>query len=118
MAAEHQAAGVILESPFSSAVDVGQAVYFFLPVRLLMLDRFESIDHIAGIEAPLQVLHGDRDQVVPLKFGKRLFEAAVEPKQLHVLEGAAHGNLAQFGSFGLERAFVDWVTSIQGSKHE
>lgn len=111
MAAEQRAAGVILESPFSSAVDVGQAAYFFLPVRLLMLDRFESLDYIAKIEAPLLVLHGDRDQVVPLKFGKRLFEAAIEPKEMHVLKGAAHGNLDQFGSFNLERAFVDRVTT-------
>jgi len=106
MAQETKVRAVILESPFTSAVDIGQSAYFFLPVRILMWDRFESIDRIADIAAPLLVLHGDRDRIVPYRFGEELFAAAVEPKVMHKIKGAGHGNLIRFGSTKLTLKFL------------
>ena len=68
---------------------------------------------IAGrvrIDAPLLIFHGDRDRVVPLRFGQRLFERAGEPKQMHIVRGAAHNNLGRFGTMARELAFVGRVT--------
>ncbi|MCK5167836.1 MAG: alpha/beta hydrolase, partial [Rhodospirillaceae bacterium] len=64
---------VVLESPFSTAVDVGRAHYPFFPVGLLMKDRFESTPRISAIRAPLLIIHGDQDKVIPIRLGKKLF---------------------------------------------
>lgn len=89
-AAEHPPGAIVLESPFTSAADVAAGVYWWLPVRWLMKDRFESISVIGRITAPIVVIHGDRDEVVPLDLGKRLFAAANEPKAFFVREGHGH----------------------------
>lgn len=84
-------AAVILEAPFTAAADVARMHYWYVPVALLMKDQFRSIDHIADIGAPLFVLHGDADAVVPVDHGRRLFAAAREPKELMVISGGSHG---------------------------
>ncbi len=106
IASEGAARAMILESPFSSAVDIGQAAYFFVPVRWLMWDRFESIELIDKIDMPLLVIHGDNDRVVPLKYGQKLFDRAREPKSMHILKGAGHGNITRFGSIEIELDFL------------
>jgi len=106
MAVEFPVRALLLESPFSSAVDVGQANYLFIPVRLLLWDRFESAAIIAKIKAPLLITHGDRDPVVPLRFGRRLFDAAVDPKTFHVVRGAGHGDLHRRGVGAVQLEFL------------
>lgn len=83
-------AGVVLEAPFTSALDVAKGVYWWLPVGLLMKDRFESDALIGRVHAPLAIIHGDRDTVVPIGLGHRLYEAANEPKIMIVQEGRGH----------------------------
>lgn len=90
-------AAVVLEAPMSSASDVGAHHYPFAPVRLLLKDRFDSAGKIAGIQAPLLIVHGTRDRVVPLRFGETLFNAAVEPKEAIWIADAGHGDLDRFG---------------------
>lgn len=81
---------VVLEAPFSSAADVAARVYWWLPARHLMKDRFDSLAMIGKVVAPLAVIHGDRDDVVPIDLGRRLLAAANEPKRLFVLAGQGH----------------------------
>ena len=71
VAAKRRPDGVVLESPFSSAVDVGAYLYPYLPVHWLLKDRFESINYIKDVKAPLLVLHGERDRIVPPKLGRK-----------------------------------------------
>ena len=66
LAATHRIGGLVLEAPFTSAADIGARVYWFLPVRLLMKDPFRSDERIGKVTAPLLVLHGARDGVVPI----------------------------------------------------
>ena len=101
-------AAVVLESPFTSAVDVGAAHYFFIPVRLLVKDRYESVEKIAEIGAPLLIVHGDRDNVVPIRFGRALFAAAKEPKKALWIVGGDHGNLT---AYGLSDAVIGFLES-------
>ena len=106
MATETKFRAIILEAPYTSTVDVGQAAYFFLPVKMLMYDRFPSIDIIGGIQAPLLVIHGERDRIIPTRFGRRLFQAAPQPKEAHFLPGAGHNDLFEHGLVDIELKFL------------
>jgi hypothetical protein len=86
-------AAVVLRSPFASLVDVGRTHYPFLPVGLLLRDRFASIERVAAIGAPLLVIAGDRDSIVPLRSSRALFDAALEPKRWLAIAGADHNDL-------------------------
>ncbi|MCZ6524750.1 MAG: alpha/beta hydrolase [Alphaproteobacteria bacterium] len=112
MASERRLGAVVLEAPFTSAGDVGAAAYPILPVRLLIKDRFASVDKIAAIGAPLLIVHGEADRTVPTRLGRALLEAAQEPKQGVFLPGADHNDVFEHGGAAvvldfLERTFRD-----------
>jgi fermentation-respiration switch protein FrsA (DUF1100 family) len=101
LAAEHAVGGLILDAPFTSIADVGAAAYPFAPVRWVVKDAFHSDRRIARVRAPILVRHGERDDVVPIRFGERLFALANEPKRFlriplggHVIEDDAGGMAA------------------------
>jgi len=73
-------AGVILESPFTSMADVGRNKYPFLPVKILLKDKYKSDEKIKNIKSPILVMHGKVDKIVPFYMGKKMFELANEPK--------------------------------------
>jgi hypothetical protein len=81
MASERPPSALVLEAPPSSIADVAAAHYWYLPVRLLIRDPWDSLSRIAKVGAPLLVMHGELDPVVPIRFGRKLFAAAAEPKQ-------------------------------------
>ncbi len=96
MAAERPVAALILESPYTSIAEVAQAHYWYLPAKWLVLDKWNSMAHIERIGAPLLVVHGARDRTVPPRYGRRLFEAAPEPKEMVVLDEGGHNDLYEF----------------------
>ncbi len=106
LAAADPFAAVILEAPFTSAADVGQRAYPFLPVRLLIKDRFDSLAVIGQVTAPLLVVHGGNDFIAPGTLGRRLCAAAPEPNAGHCLGRAGHNELAAHGATDIERAFL------------
>jgi fermentation-respiration switch protein FrsA (DUF1100 family) len=106
LAASHKIARLILETPFTSAADVGARIYWFLPVQLLMKDSFRSDARIGKVTVPVLVLHGTADAVIPFGFGEKLFALANEPKRFVRLEGGGHSNLDQFGAQDAIRAFL------------
>ena len=73
-------AGVILESPFTSMVNMGKKHYPFFPVGLLLKDKFESYKKINNISVPVLIMHGKVDKIVPYDMGKKMYELANEPK--------------------------------------
>ena len=73
-------AGIILESPFTSMVEAGKHYYFYLPVSLLLKDRYETIKKLKNIKIPILVMHGERDRIVPFHMGLEVFSEANEPK--------------------------------------
>ena len=73
-------AGIILESPFTSMVDAGKFYYPYLPVSLLLKDRYETIKKLKNIKSPILVMHGKKDKIVPFHMGQQVFEKANEPK--------------------------------------
>ncbi len=98
MAIEEPPAAVVLEAPYTSITDVAAGIYPIVPVRLLTWDRYDSLSKIAGLKAPLLVVHGHRDRVVPFALGQRLFEAAPEPKRSVFLPQADHNSLYDWGA--------------------
>ena len=94
LATRHEVGGVILESPFTSAPELGRRFYPFLPDVVFdhLEHRFDSIGKIGRLRAPLLVIHGERDEIVPVDMGRRLFEAAPEPKEWYALPHAGHND--------------------------
>jgi fermentation-respiration switch protein FrsA (DUF1100 family) len=107
LAADRRAAGVVLDAPYTSLLDIARLHYPFIPVKLFLLDTFASVDHIKRIDAPLLVMHGTEDRVIPLESGKALYDAANQPKQMAVLRGAGHSDLYAFGAMQILRRFID-----------
>jgi fermentation-respiration switch protein FrsA (DUF1100 family) len=92
LAARDGARALVLESTFSSLPDVAAYHYTWLPVRWAMRTQFDSVAKIGNYHGPLLQAHGDADTIVPLRFGRRLFEAAAEPKQFLLLPGHDHND--------------------------
>lgn len=109
LAAQHAVAAVVLDAPYAAAVDVAAGIYPWLPVRLLMKDQFRSIDHISAVTAPVLILHGTRDTVIPFAQGQKLFTAANMPKQFAELTGAGHQALFDPATWAREVAFLSGV---------
>lgn len=93
LAVERPPHAMVLRSPFTSLPDVAAVHYPWLPVRWLMLDRYPSLERIASVRAPLLVIAGDRDDVVPEPMSRRLYDAANEPKRYLLVPGAGHNDL-------------------------
>jgi len=93
LAARNPVGHLILQSPFTSAVDVGAGRYWFVPVRWLMKDQFRSDLYIGQVTAPVLVMHGDRDNVVPFPLGERLFAQINAPKRFVRIAGGGHNDL-------------------------
>jgi fermentation-respiration switch protein FrsA (DUF1100 family) len=106
--------GLILDSPFTSLLERAQLSYPWLPVRLLLRDRYMSRDHIGTVSAPVFILHGEADVVIPVAMGRALFELAKEPKEIVTLKGAGHNDHYLFGSFDAINAWIDrvWAGAI------
>jgi fermentation-respiration switch protein FrsA (DUF1100 family) len=83
-------AGIILESPFTSMVELAQKYYPVLPVKYLLKDKYETIKKLSNINSPLLVLHGRLDAIVPFTMGKKLFEQAKKPKFKYFIDNDNH----------------------------
>ena len=83
-------AGIILESPFTSMIDAGKNIYPYLPVKLLLKDKYESKKKIKNIRSPILVMHGKVDNIVPFHMGKKMYELANEPKYSYFSEYDNH----------------------------
>lgn len=106
MATEFDVAGVILEAPFTSVTDIAQKTYPFVPVAPLLKHRFDNIVKIKDIDAPLLILHGAEDSIIPPSYGRRLYDAATEPKTLHIVENAGHNDLLYRGAAETALSFI------------
>ncbi|HEX4893910.1 MAG TPA: alpha/beta fold hydrolase [Hyphomicrobiaceae bacterium] len=98
LAAKHPVGALVLDAPYTSIVDVAVKAYPFLPVRPLLLDRYESNRLIQGIKAPLLILHGALDRVVPAAMGSALHEIAADPKKLVLFPRGGHSDLDDHGA--------------------
>ena len=112
LATRHRVRGVILESGFTSIREMAESSDSILPVSLLLWlfeARYDSISKIGGVESPVMILHGDRDDTVPYWMGEKLFGAASEPKTFYPIRGASHNDTYRVGGeayFDALREFI------------
>jgi uncharacterized protein len=93
LAVDRPPAALVLRSPFASLAEVGRRYYPWLPVSLLLADRYDALGRVGRLAAPLLVVAGERDRIIPASHSRRLFDAAPEPKRFVLLPGAEHNDL-------------------------
>jgi len=98
VAAEKPVGGIVLDAPYTSIVDVAAGAYPFLPVRPFMFDRYDTMRHLRDVKAPLLVVHGEEDEVIPVDMGRAVYAAANGPKELVTFPGAGHSDHHLHGS--------------------
>jgi fermentation-respiration switch protein FrsA (DUF1100 family) len=103
---QREAEGLVLESPFTSVVDVGKLAWPLLPLKQIMVDQYRTIDRIGSVDVPLFIIHGGRDAVIPLDMARRIFHAANDPKTLTVVPRAGHNDLFEQGAWARVRDFL------------
>ncbi len=109
LATERPVGGLILDAPYTSTAEVAAGLYWYVPVSWLMHDQYRSLDIIDRVKAPILVMHGDQDRVVPFAFGERLFAAAPEPKRFLRLPGVGHTRVLESGGLAAVDAFLSEI---------
>jgi len=106
IATTNEVGAVVLEAPYTSIGDVAQTHYWYVPAKWLLRDRYDSLGRIGQLKVPLLILHGESDALIPVKFGRKLFEAAHQPKEAHFVPGGGHADLYDFG---VDRIILDFI---------
>jgi hypothetical protein len=92
VASRNKCAGVILESAITNMADMARVHYPVIPGLGGLKHKFNSIDRIPLVKAPVLFFHGDMDDIVPYELGRKLFEAATSEKEFYTILGANHND--------------------------
>jgi uncharacterized protein len=112
LALERPPAGLVLLSTFTGVRELSRLHYPFVPAAIVP-NAYPALRRIHELHAPLLVLHGDRDEIVPLSQGRALFEAAPGPKRMHVFRGLGHNDLVPLAGAEFARVIASWVSGLQ-----
>lgn len=107
VAAERPVAGIILDAPYTSIVDVAEICYPYLPARLMMRDRYETMRYLPRVEVPLLVVHGEQDAIIPVEMGRKVARSAPGPSEIVTFRRAGHSDHGKFGSFEVINEWID-----------
>ncbi|MFQ5850203.1 MAG: alpha/beta hydrolase [Candidatus Binatia bacterium] len=110
LAIREESLALIIETPFASVREMAKVLFPFLPIGPFLRTRYDILDKIKRVRVPLLVIHGDQDDVVPYAQGKRVFEAAPEPKEFYTIPGAHHNDTFIVGGdpyFAALKGFID-----------
>src|SRR5678815_1944211 len=96
LASKHPDAGALItEGTLTSVIDRARGTWAaYLPLRLIITERFDSLSKIGSIRVPKLILHGDSDTMVPPIMARQLYDAAPEPKQIALIPGGGHADSA------------------------
>jgi uncharacterized protein len=106
LAAKQPISSVVLEAPLTSTIDVARPIYFWLPLSLLITDQYNLEHGIGAVTAPLLILHGEQDEVIPVEMGRRVFRAANKPKRIETFPQGRHNDLFDHGAWEKMRDFL------------
>lgn len=107
VAAEKDASGLILDAPYTAMTDLAGRRYPWLPVRLMLADRYESETFIGKVHCPVLIIHGEQDDIIPVDMGRAMFARANEPKQIVTFPEAGHADHYMFGSYDTINGWID-----------
>lgn len=110
MATEFAVGALVLEAPYTSVAARAAELYYYIPVNLLIQDKFHSLKKIPLVKAPLLLFHGERDMVIPIAHGKALFEAATSPKHSFFFPHVAHND---FDTAAISAHVLDFAKQYQ-----
>lgn len=110
VAAEKPIGGLVLDAPYTSIVDVAAVSYPYLPVRPFIFDRYETMRFLPQVTAPLLVMHGEDDRVIPVEMGKAVYAAANAPKEIATFPHAGHSDHHLYGSYD---ELFRWVDALR-----
>lgn len=108
LATERKAAGLVLESPYTSIVDIAQTQFPWLPAGLFLTDRYETDKVMPQVRMPLLILHGRLDGLIPFQMGERLLAIANPPKELAAFPDGRHNDLYAPGNDALAKVQAWW----------
>lgn len=100
--------GIVMFAPYDDLATAGQAAMPFLPVKLVLLDRFQPARWLVDYRGPLKVVLAGADEVIPAKFGRRLFDRYEGTKVLQIVPGAAHNDVAEQSPAWWKEVFSFW----------
>ena len=113
LAMRHRAKAVIIESSFTSVDAMSRytqpTLSRFIPTRLLVKSRFDSISKMPHIHSPVMIVHGNKDVTVPIEMGRELFDAANEPKHFYEIKGATHDDTHLVGGEDYFKALREFI---------
>jgi fermentation-respiration switch protein FrsA (DUF1100 family) len=112
LALQRHVEGLVLEAPFTSIVDVGRLLWPLFPLSLIIADQYRTIDRIGAVAAPLLIVHGGRDAIIPLDQARHVFHAAAEPKSMVVVPQAGHNDLFDRGAGDKVRGFLESLRPV------
>jgi fermentation-respiration switch protein FrsA (DUF1100 family) len=115
LALESPPAGLVVRSTFADIPTLARLHYRLIP-RFLVPDAYPSVRRIATLRCPVLIIHGDRDQLVPLEHGRLLYAAAAGPKRLEVIEGVGHNDIMPMAGPRLTRVIADWARDLFASR--
>jgi len=108
LALAHPPAGLVLLSAFTSVRDMARMHYRLIPAALVP-DAYPSLRLVTGLRAPLLVLHGEDDMIVPVEHGRALFAAAPTPKRLRVIPDVGHNDIVTLAGARLAEEIASWA---------
>ena len=104
---------LLLITPWDSLARVAAHHYPWLPVRWLLSDRYDTITHLQAFDRPVAVVLAAQDAIVPARFGRALYDALSQPKQLLLLEGAGHNDWPEKVDLEWSRGITDGLLSTR-----
>jgi fermentation-respiration switch protein FrsA (DUF1100 family) len=118
VADEKRVAGLVLDAPYTSMVDLAALHHPLIPGRWFMTDRYETRRHSAKVTAPLLIMHGERDTIVPVTMGREIHALAPGPKTLKTFPQAGHDDHYKYGSYDALYAWIDALRGTQAQRRE
>ena len=112
LASRRECGGLIVQSSFTSIRDMARRTFGIPLFEYIPKSRFDSLAKIQQVQAPILIVHGTRDEIVPFSMGQRLFTAAPEPKFFFPVEGAGHNDVIEIGGDQLLQRFKSFLDSL------
>ncbi|MHC4186594.1 MAG: alpha/beta hydrolase, partial [Planctomycetota bacterium] len=117
LAGDVEVKSLVIESAFTSIVDMGRKLYPYLPIRWFARFYYPTIDYVKKVNCPVMVIHSSEDEIIPYEFGQKLFEAANEPKKFIEISGTHNDGFITSGHT-YTNAWLEWITFLKENENK
>ena len=117
-------AALVLRATFSSMVETASSIYWWLPVRMVLIDRYPSVERMPHVDCPVLTYHGTEDEIIPFALGKKLFESApaksnngIEKRFLEISD-AGHNDIYKVGHLEITQAIHELLEQVRSIEEQ